>query len=247
MRLENKVAIVTGGASGIGETTVRLFAKEGAKIVIADFSPHGTELAEELKQAGFDALFVKTDVTKETEVKNMVSATVEKYGKVDILFANAGIAKDAPGHLLSVDDWQRTIDINLTGVFLCDKYVIEQMLAQGTGGAIVNCGSIHSHAGKAGVTAYSSAKGGVKLLTQTLGLTYAKQGIRVNAVCPGYIDTPLIAGRNEALNEHLIGLHPMGRLGKPEEVAKAVLFLASDDASFVTGTSLLVDGGYTAQ
>jgi NAD(P)-dependent dehydrogenase (short-subunit alcohol dehydrogenase family) len=247
MRLENKVAIVTGGASGIGETTVRLFAKEGAKVVIADFSSRGHELAEELNQAGFDALFVKTDVTKEDEVKNMVSATVEKYGKVDILFANAGIAKDAPGHLLSMDDWQRTIDINLTGVFLCDKYVIEQMLAQGTGGAIVNCGSIHSHAGKAGVTAYSSAKGGVKLLTQTLGLTYAKQGIRVNAVCPGYIDTPLIAGRNEALNEHLIGLHPMGRLGKPEEVAKAVLFLASDDASFVTGTSLLVDGGYTAQ
>ncbi|MFF2531917.1 SDR family NAD(P)-dependent oxidoreductase [Brevibacillus sp. DP1.3A] len=247
MRLENKVAIVTGGASGIGETTVRLFANEGAKVVIADFSPRGNELAEELNQAGFDALFVKTDVTKEDEVKNMVSATVEKFGKVDILFANAGIAKDAPGHLLSMDDWQRTIDINLTGVFLCDKYVIEQMLAQGTGGAIVNCGSIHSHAGKAGVTAYSSAKGGVKLLTQTLGLTYAKQGIRVNAVCPGYIDTPLIAGRDEALNEHLIGLHPMGRLGKPEEVAKAVLFLASDDASFVTGTSLLVDGGYTAQ
>lgn len=247
MRLENKVAIVTGGASGIGETTVRLFAKEGAKVVIADFSPRGNELAEELNQAGFDALFVKTDVTKEDEVKNMVNATVEKFGKVDILFANAGIAKDAPGHLLSMDDWQRTIDINLTGVFLCDKYVIEQMLAQGTGGTIVNCGSIHSHAGKAGVTAYSSAKGGVKLLTQTLGLTYAKQGIRVNAVCPGYIDTPLIAGRNEALNEHLIGLHPMGRLGKPEEVAKAVLFLASDDASFVTGTSLLVDGGYTAQ
>ncbi|MFS0557769.1 SDR family NAD(P)-dependent oxidoreductase [Brevibacillus sp. 179-C9.3 HS] len=247
MRLENKVAIVTGGASGIGETTVRLFAKEGAKVVIADFSTRGMELAEELNQAGFDALFVKTDVTKEDEVKNMVSVTVEKYGKVDVLFANAGIAKDAPGHLLSMDDWQRTIDINLTGVFLCDKYVIEQMLAQGTGGAIVNCGSIHSHAGKAGVTAYSSAKGGVKLLTQTLGITYAKQGIRVNAVCPGYIDTPLIAGRDEAITEHLIGLHPMGRLGKPEEVAKAVLFLASDDASFVTGTSLLVDGGYTAQ
>ncbi|HZG81922.1 MAG TPA: SDR family oxidoreductase, partial [Brevibacillus sp.] len=138
-------------------------------------------------------------------------------------------------------------DINLTGVFLCDKYAIEQMLAQGTGGAIVNCGSIHSHTGKAGVTAYSSAKGGVKLLSQTLGITYARQGIRVNAVCPGYIDTPLIAGRNEAMNEHLISLHPMGRLGQPEEVAKAVLFLASDDASFITGTSLLVDGGYTAQ
>ncbi|KZE47780.1 short-chain dehydrogenase [Brevibacillus parabrevis] len=247
MKLANKVAIVTGGASGIGETTVRLFAQEGAKVVIADFSPRGDELAKELNEAGFEALFVKTDVTKEAEVKHMVDATVERFGQIDILFANAGIAKDAPAHLLSTDDWQRTIDINLTGVFWCDKYVIEQMLAQGTGGAIVNCGSIHSHAGKAGVTAYSSAKGGVKLLSQTLGITYAKQGIRVNAVCPGYIDTPLIAGRNEAMNEHLVSLHPMGRLGKPEEVAKAVLFLASDDASFVTATSLLVDGGYTAQ
>lgn len=247
MRFENKVAIVTGGASGIGETTVRAFAKEGAKVVIADFSPRGQELSDELNAGGFDALFVKTDVTREDEVKHMVSATVEKFGRVDILFANAGIAKDAPAHQLSMEDWQRTIDINLTGVFLCDKYVIEQMLAQGSGGAIVNCGSIHSHAGKAGVTAYSSAKGGVKLLSQTLGITYAKQGIRVNAVCPGYIDTPLIAGRDKAMNEHLISLHPMGRLGKPEEVAKAVLFLASDDASFITGTSLLVDGGYTAQ
>lgn len=247
MRFENKVAIVTGGASGIGETTVRAFAKEGAKVVIADFSPRGQELSDELNAGGFDALFVKTDVTREDEVKHMVSATVEKFGRVDILFANAGIAKDAPAHQLSVEDWQRTIDINLTGVFLCDKYVIEQMLAQDSGGAIINCGSIHSHAGKAGVTAYSSAKGGVKLLSQTLGITYAKQGIRVNAVCPGYIDTPLIAGRDKAMNEHLISLHPMGRLGKPEEVAKAVLFLASDDASFITGTSLLVDGGYTAQ
>ncbi|MGG0936370.1 SDR family NAD(P)-dependent oxidoreductase [Brevibacillus centrosporus] len=247
MRFANKVAIVTGGASGIGETTVQLFAKEGAKVVIADFSLRGQELADKLNADGFDAFFVKTDVTHEEEVKHMVSATVEKYGRVDILFANAGIAKDAPAAKLSMDDWRRTIDINLTGVFLCDKYVIEQMLAQGGGGAIVNCGSIHSHAGKAGVTAYASAKGGVKLLTQTLGIDYAKEGIRVNAVCPGYIDTPLIAGRNEAMNDHLVSLHPMGRLGKPEEVAKAVLFLASDDASFITGTSLLVDGGYTAQ
>lgn len=247
MRFANKVAIVTGGASGIGETTVRLFAKEGAKVVIADFSARGQELSEQLNGEGYDTLFVKTDVTKEDEVKQMVQATVAKYGKLDILFANAGIAKDAPADQLSLEDWQKTIDINLTGVFLSDKYAIEQMLEQGTGGAIVNCGSIHSHAGKAGVTAYSSAKGGVKLLSQTLGITYAKQGIRVNAVCPGYIDTPLIAGRNEAMNEHLVSLHPMGRLGKPEEVAKAVLFLASDDASFITGTSLLVDGGYTAQ
>ncbi|MBE9918063.1 SDR family oxidoreductase [Paenibacillus donghaensis] len=246
MRFENKVAIVTGGASGIGESTVRLFAAEGAKVVIADFADRGQAVADELNQRGLDALFVKTDVTKEQDVIRLVEQTVEKYGKLDILFANAGIAKDAPADELSFENWQRTIDINLSGVFLCDKYAIKQMLAQGAGGVIVNCGSIHSHVGKSRVTAYASAKGGVKLLTQSLSADYASQGIRINAVCPGYIDTPLIQGRSEALNSHLIGLHPMGRLGKPEEVAKAVLFLASDDASFITGTSLLVDGGYTA-
>ncbi|BFH63215.1 SDR family NAD(P)-dependent oxidoreductase [Paenibacillus azoreducens] len=246
MRFENKVAIVTGGASGIGESTVRLFAAEGAKVVIADFADRGQAVADELNQQGFDALFVKTDVTKEQDVIRLVEQTVEKYGKLDILFANAGIAQDAPADQLSYESWQRTIDINLSGVFLCDKYAIKQMLAQGAGGVIVNCGSIHSHVGKSRVTAYASAKGGVKLLTQSLSADYASQGIRINAVCPGYIDTPLIQGRTEALNNHLIGLHPMGRLGKPEEVAKAVLFLASDDASFITGTSLLVDGGYTA-
>ncbi|OXM85589.1 SDR family NAD(P)-dependent oxidoreductase [Paenibacillus rigui] len=246
MRFESKVAIVTGGASGIGEATVRLFAEEGARVVIADFSDRGQEVSDQLNKAGFDTLFVKTDVTQEDQVIRMVTETVKKYGKLDILFANAGIAKDAPADVLSSDAWQRTIDINLTGVFLCDKYAIKQMLEQGTGGSIVNCGSIHSHVGKAQVTAYASAKGGVKLLTQSVSADYAARGIRVNAVCPGYIDTPLIEGRTEELNQHLIGLHPMGRLGKPEEVAKAVLFLASDDASFVTGASLLVDGGYTA-
>ncbi|EGL15904.1 MULTISPECIES: SDR family NAD(P)-dependent oxidoreductase [Paenibacillus] len=247
MRFTDKVAIVTGGASGIGEATVRLFAQEGAKVVIADFSDRGQTVADELKAEGREALFVKTDVTKEDDVKHMVAETVKQYGKLDILFANAGIAKDGPADKLSWEAWQKTIDINLSGVFLSDKYALEQMLAQGTGGAIVNCGSIHSHVGKAGVTAYASAKGGVKLLTQTLGIDYAQHGIRVNAVCPGYIDTPLIAGRTQAITDHLTALHPMGRLGKPEEVAKAVLFLASDDASFVTGTTLLVDGGYTAQ
>lgn len=246
MRFQSKVVIVTGGASGIGEATVRLFAQEGAKVVIADFSDHGQTLSDQLRQDGYEALFVKTDVTKESEVIRMVEQTVSHYGRIDVLFANAGIAKDAPADLLELDNWQRTIDINLTGVFLCDKYVIKQMLSQGTGGAIVNCGSIHSHVGKSGVTAYASAKGGVKLLTQSMGADYASKGIRVNAVCPGYIDTPLIQGRTEAITQHLVSLHPMGRLGQPEEVAKAVLFLASDDASFITGTSLLVDGGYTA-
>ncbi|OAB40289.1 SDR family NAD(P)-dependent oxidoreductase [Paenibacillus antarcticus] len=246
MKFESKVAIVTGGASGIGEATVRLFAAEGAKVVIADFSDRGQTVSDELNSQGFDTLFIKTDVTNEQEIIRMVDQTVQKFGKLDILYANAGIAQDGPADQLLFENWKRTIDINLTGVFLSCKYAITQMIAQGTGGAIVNCGSIHSHVGKAGVTAYASAKGGVKLLTQSLSADYASQGIRVNAVCPGYIDTPLIKGRTEAVTEHLVGLHPMGRLGQPEEVAKAVLFLASDDASFITGTSLLVDGGYTA-
>ncbi|MEC0173708.1 SDR family NAD(P)-dependent oxidoreductase [Paenibacillus favisporus] len=246
MKFDSKVAIVTGGASGIGEATVRMFASEGAKVVIADFSDRGQTLSEELNAQGYDTLFVKTNVTQEAEVQRMVEQTVAKFGKLDILFANAGIAKDGPADRLSSDSWQRTIDINLTGVFLSDKYAIQQMLSQETGGAIVNCGSIHSHVGKAGVTAYASAKGGVKLLTQSMAADYAAKGIRINAVCPGYIDTPLIQGRDEAITAHLTSLHPMGRLGKPEEVAKAVLFLASEDASFITGASLLVDGGYTA-
>lgn len=245
-KLAEKVAIVTGGASGIGKATVELFVEQGAKVVIADFSDKGQQLSNELNSTGFDTLFVKTDVTKEEDIKYMINETVKKYGKIDILFANAGIAHDGPAHKLTYEDWKRTIDINLSGVFLSDKYAIEQMKKQGSG-VIVNCGSIHSHAGKAGVTAYASAKGGVKLLTQSLALDYAKEGIRVNAVCPGYIDTPLIAGRDEAITEHLISLHPMGRLGKAEEVAKAVLFLASEDSSFITGSTLMVDGGYTAQ
>lgn len=247
MRFASKVVIVTGGASGIGEETVRLFAQEGAKVVIADFSDRGQEVSDRFNGEGLETHFVKTNVVDENDVKSMVEQTVNKFGRLDILFANAGIAKDGPAHELSAEAWQRTIDINLSGVFLCDKYAIQQMLSQGGGGVIVNCGSIHSHVGKASVTAYAAAKGGVKLLTQSIGIDYAARGIRVNAVCPGYIDTPLIAGRTEAITQHLVSLHPMGRLGRPEEVAKAVLFLASDDASFITGTTLLVDGGYTAQ
>ncbi|WP_144461240.1 SDR family NAD(P)-dependent oxidoreductase [Siminovitchia fortis] len=246
MKLIDKVAIVTGGASGIGEATVRLFAEEGAKVVIADYSERGRDLSEELNNSGYETLFVKTDVTKEEDVKQMINETVNTYGKLDIMYANAGVADDAPAHELSYEKWKRTIDINLSGVFLSDKYSIEQFLKQGTGGVIVNAGSIHSFASLPNPTAYSSAKGGVKLLTQNLCTAYAKDGIRINAVCPGYIDTPLLKNVDPQTKEYLVSLHPQGRLGKPEEIAKAVLFLASDDASFVNGTTLLVDGGYTA-
>ena len=247
MRLENKVAIITGGANRIGEATVRLFAEEGAKVVIADFAERGKNLSEELNVNGYDTLFIKTDVTKEEEIKKMINETVNKYGKLDNMYANAGVTDDAPAHELSYDKWKRTIDINLSGVFLSDKYAIEQFLKQGTGGVIVNAGSIHSFVALSNLTAYSSAKGGVKLLTQNLCTAYAKEGIRINAVCPGYVDTPLLTNVDSQTKEYLASLHPQGRLGKPEEIAKAVLFLASDDASFVNSTTLLVDGGYTAK
>ncbi|WP_175834556.1 SDR family NAD(P)-dependent oxidoreductase [Burkholderia anthina] len=246
MRFENKVAIVTGGASGIGEATVRAFAREGASVVIADLTDKGARLADDVIENGGRAVYIETDVTDSEAVQNLIARTVQIYGRVDIMFANAGIADDARIEQLDESAWKKTIDINLTGVYLCDKYAIQHMHAQG-GGVIVNCGSIHSHVGKSGVTAYAAAKGGVKLLTQTLAIDYGQHNIRVNAVCPGYIDTPLLKNVPDAQKQALAALHPMGRLGKADEVANAVLFLASDEASFINGSSLMVDGGYTAQ
>lgn len=240
-KFTDKVAVVTGGASGIGLAIVKQFLAEGAKVVIADLSEKGSEVAASLGDASIVS-FVKTNVMVEDDVKNLVQQTVAQFGSLDIMVANAGIARDGDITDMTYDQWSTTIDINLSGVFLSDKYAIEQMRKQGKG-VIVNTGSIHSFVGKRGVTAYAAAKGGVKLLTQTLGATYASEDIRVNAVAPGYIDTPLIAGANK---EDLIALPPAGRLGKPEEVGKVVAFLASEDASFVNGTTLLVDGGYTA-
>jgi NAD(P)-dependent dehydrogenase (short-subunit alcohol dehydrogenase family) len=243
---ENKVVMITGGSSGIGLASAKAFAAEGAKIVIVASSDKGQAVAAELVKNGTEALFVKTDVANSAAVQHMVAAAVEKFGRIDVLFANAGIARDSLAESLPDEDWQRTLDVNLTGVYLCDKYVLRQMLTQG-GGAIVNCGSIHSLVGKHGVTAYAAAKGGVKLLTQTLAIDYSRKGIRVNAVCPGYIDTPLLRHMTPEAKNALVQLHPMGRLGRAEEVAAAVLFLASDAASFISGACLVVDGGYTAQ
>lgn len=246
MRFKDKVVIITGGASGIGEETTCAFAREGAYTVIADFSEeYGQRLADSLNCEDHLAHFIRTDVTKEEDVRNMVAESVKQFGRVDVLFANAGMAHDNPIVELTLEDWQKTIDVNLTGVFLCCKYVIQQMLKQGGGGTIVNCGSIHSHVGKGGVTAYAASKGGVKLLTQTLCADYAQHNIRVNAICPGYIDTPLLKHLPIYAKQQLVKLHPQGRLGRADEVASVVLFLASDDASFVNGTTILVDGGYT--
>ncbi|MCD5322219.1 MULTISPECIES: SDR family NAD(P)-dependent oxidoreductase [Pontibacillus] len=246
MKLENKVAIVTGGVTGIGEATVRDFCEQGAKVVIADVNENGEAFAQELRDQGFETLFVKTDVTSEEDIKNLIHQAVHTYGSLDVLFANAGIGDVTPAHELTYDAWKKLIDVNLNGVFLSNKYAIEQMLTQESGGSIINNASALGHVGQPNMTSYPAAKGGVVNMTRTLAITYAKKNIRVNSVCPGYVDTAIMKDADEAARERLTSLHPIGRLGQPSEIAKAVTFLASDDASFVVGSSILVDGGYTA-
>lgn len=244
MKLIGKVAVVTGGASGIGEYTARAMVNEGAKVVIADMNDElGIKIVQELNG---NAIYVHANVTDEADVEKMIDTAISKFGKVDILVNNAGIGSLSPTADLSFGDWRNVIAVNLDGVFLVAKHAIKVMQKNG-GGSIVNIASILGHVGQAQTAAYTASKGGVVNFTRALAVEYAKENIRVNAVCPGYIDTPLLDQLDENMKNHLISLHPIGRLGKSEEVANAILFLASDDASFVTGANLLVDGGYTAQ
>ena len=246
-----KVALVTGGSSGIGRATASAFAGEGANVVVADVLVEGGgETVRMIKEAGGEAIFVKTDVSKATEVEALIKKIVETYGRLDCAINNAGIEGTmAPTADCTEENWDRTININLKGVWLCMKYEIPQMLKQG-GGAIVNMASVAGLVGLQGLPAYCASKGGVVQLTRTAALEYAKAGIRVNAVCPGVIRTPmvdrLIAAQPE-MEEALTAMEPVGRTGKPEEVAEAVVWLCSDSASFVTGHAMAVDGGFIAQ
>lgn len=247
MRLKDKVAIITGGTFGIGEATAYLFAKEGAKVVIAARNKEkGARVVQKIKENRGEAMFVRTDVSVEEDIINLMNETVKEYGKIDILFANAGVGDMGDVEDVTLEDWNRTISVDLTGLFLSNKYAIAEMRKTG-GGSIINCASILGHVGQPSVSAYAAAKGGVVNLTRSLAVENAKYNIRVNAVCPGYIETDMLSGLTDEMLEHLKSLHPVGRLGKPEEVAYPVLFLASDESSFVTGANLLVDGGYTAQ
>jgi NAD(P)-dependent dehydrogenase (short-subunit alcohol dehydrogenase family) len=248
--LQGKVALVTGGTSGIGRETAVLFAKSGAKVVVAGRrGPEGEETIELIRAAGGDSLFVKTNVSKASDVETLIQKAVEKFGRVDIAFNNAGIEGVwVPIVRQSEEDWDQIIAINLKGVWLCLKYEIRQMLKQGAGGAIVNMGSVTGLIGSVGAAAYSASKHGVIGLTKSAALENAKSGIRVNAVCPGFTETPMADRifRVPQIHKHVLSCHPIGRLGKPVEIAEAVVWMCSDRASFMTGETLVLDGGFLA-
>ena len=244
MKLQDKVAVITGGASGIGAATAKLFVENGAKVVLVDLNEEkGHAFEAELKAAGAEAIFVKANITSEEDVQNIFAKTIEAFGKLDVVFNNAGIGRVTPTEDLAYSEWRNTVNVDLDGVFLVAQAAIRQMLKAG-GGTIVNTASMYGWVGSPGSAAYNAAKGGVINLTRSLALEYATRGIRVNALCPGFIDTPIIP---EESKETLRSITPMQRLGQAEEMAKAVLFMASDDSSFMTGNTLTVDGGYTAQ
>jgi len=248
--LEGKVGLVTGGTSGIGRETAVLFAQAGAKVVVAGRrEAEGNETIELIRSAGGEGLFVKTDVSRAAEVEALVQRIVERFGRLDVAFNNAGVEGVwVPIVRQSEEDFDRTIDINLKGVWLCLKYEIKQMLKQGGGGAIVNMSSVTGLEGSAGAAAYSASKHGVIGLTKSAALETAKNGIRVNAVCPAVVETAM--GKRlfgaPPVHKQVLGYHPIGRFGRPAEIAEAVVWMCSDRASFMTGQSLVLDGGFLA-
>lgn len=246
---KNKVAIITGAASGIGKATAIAFAQRGAKVVVSDVN-NGEETVAAIKADGGDAIFIKCDVSKVDQVKNLMEQTVKHYGKLDYAFNNAGIEGDpADTAACTAENWQRVIDINLTGTWLCMKYEIPEMLRQGKG-VIVNCASIAGLVGFPNSPAYVASKHGVIGLTKTAALENARKGIRVNAICPGVIKTPMVDRYTQGSAEaeaQFAESAPIGRLGAPEEIAEAVVWFCSEGASFTTGQALAVDGGWVVQ
>ena len=248
--LQGKVGIVTGGTSGIGRETAILFAKAGARVVVAGRrEAEGKETVDLIRAAGGEGLFVKTDVAKTADVETLVRKTVEKFGRLDIAFNNAGIeGKWLPIVEQSEEDWDNGLAINLKGVWLCLKYEIQQMLKQGGGGAIVNMSSLAGLVGVAGAATYCAGKHGVVGLTKAAALETAKNGIRINVVCPAVIESPMEERlyADPVFKKFALGLHPIGRFGTATEVAEAVVWMCSDRASFMTGHSMVLDGGFTA-
>ena len=242
MRLENKVAVITGAGSGIGKETAILFAKEGAKVVVADMNEKaGQETVAEINKNG-EAFFVKLDVSKREQSTQMVQTTLEKYGRIDVLINNAGIVQDAFLSKMTEEQWDKVINVNLKGVFNCTQAVVEVMMTQGKG-VIINTSSIVGLNGNVGQVNYAATKAGLIGMTKTLAKELGKKGIRVNAVAPGFIATPMTSNVPEKILEMMKEKTPLRRLGEAKDVANAYLFLASDEANFVNGAVLCVDGG----
>lgn len=245
---ENKVAVVTGGSFGIGQATSLAFAKRGAKVVIADWIK-SDETLKLIESAGGQGIFVKCDVSNSQDVASLFIKVISTYGRLDYAVNNAGIeGATAPTHECTEDNFDKTIGVNLKGVWLCMKNEIPLMLQQ-NGGAIVNIASIAGLVGFQGLPSYVASKHAVVGLTKTAALEYAKQGIRVNAVCPGVIKTPMVdrvTGKDKTVEKRFEDMEPVGRMGKPEEVAEAIIWLCSDSSSFVTGLAMAVDGGWIA-
>lgn len=252
MRLTGKVAIVTGAASGIGKAAVHRFVGEGAHVVLGDIDTDSMRVIE--AELGTAVHTVPTDVSAQRDVEHLVEAAIERFGKTDVLFSNAGIEFPATVTEIDPSDWDRVISVNLSSVFLCAKYVLPHMIESG-GGSIINTASQLGLVGYRNFAVYNAAKGGVINLTRNMALDYAEHNVRVNAICPGPIDTPHIERQVARLDPHsseevyrsIADLVPLGRLGTAEEIANGALFLASDESSFMTGANLVVDGGYTAQ
>ncbi len=249
MRLDGKVAIITGGSRGMGAEEARLFGREGAKVVIGDLSEdEGRQLEAELNETGAEALFLRLDVTVEEQWKEAIDTTVAQFGKLDVLVNNAGISGSFDPDLMSTEAWDKLMEINAKGVFLGIKYAVPEMRKVG-GGSVVNISSISGFVGQDSIhMGYNASKGAVRILTKSAAVQYAKDGIRVNSVHPGLMP-PMrtsVATADPEVREKILARVPMGREGRREEVGYAVLFLASDEASYITGTELVVDGGFTA-
>ena len=250
MRLEGKVALVTGGNAGIGKATAIAFAREGARVaIVGRRAEEGEQVLKIIQQSGREAIFVQADVTKSGDCIKMVTDTVEAFGRLDIAFNNAGVGR-AGKFVADVDeaDWDLVMDVNVKGVFLSMKYEIPELLKTG-GGAIINTSSIGGLIASQGQSAYQASKHALQGLTKAAALEYAQRGIRVNSICPGPVRTPMVERwfAMPGVQEKILGSIPMGRIAEPDEIAQAVIYLASDDARFVTGSSLVLDGGFVAQ
>lgn len=240
---KEKIAVVTGGASGIGLATTKKLLSEGANVVILDL-----KMDEEIiNSLGENVLYLKCDVSNEENVKNCIEEIIKKFDHIDYLVANAGIGGSASKpHEVSMDEWNKVISVNQTGIFLLNKYVINEMLKGGKG-AVVNTSSMYGLVGSTTSFAYSASKGAINQMTRSLALTYARDNIRVNAIAPGYVDTPILSMVPDNIKEAMGNELPIGRLGKDTEIANLICYLLSDDASFITGAIIPIDGGFTAK